>query len=259
MWIAVTRDLSPSLDACELTHIERRPIDMDRAREQHEAYRAALLSLGVSVVNLPALDEHPDAVFVEDAAIVLDEVAVATRPGAASRRGEVDSLAEVLAAWRPVLRIVAPATLDGGDVCRLGRTLFAGITSRTNSQGVAALAAAVGPHGYEVVGVRTPGCLHLKSALTALDDGAALAHRPSFDAATLTSRGIELLDVPADEAGGANVLAFDESALVPAAYPRTAELVSRHGLDVTVVDNGELLKAEAGLTCCSVLVRETDV
>src|SRR6478735_6242240 len=116
MLTAITRAVSPSMEACELTYLERQPIDVARAREQHRAYEDCLRELGVEVISLAAEPEYPDAVFVEDAAVVLDEVAVMTRMGAASRRGEAESLARVLEKYRPLRRLREPATLDGGDV-----------------------------------------------------------------------------------------------------------------------------------------------
>ena len=255
MWIAITRDVSASLGACELTHLSRRPIDVALAREQHDAYRQVLASLGFVVVSLPALDEHPDAVFVEDTAIVLDELAVLTRPGAASRRGEVAAMEPALEALRPLVRIEAPATLDGGDVLRVGRTLFVGRGTRTDAAGVAALRAAVAPAGYEVLPVDVAGALHLKSAVSALDERTLLVDRSACDAGVFAARGLTLLDVPADEPAGANVLALGADVLVGAAFPGTARLLARRGHSVYPVDNGELLKAEAGLTCCSLLLR----
>ena len=126
MWIAITRPVSASLAHCELTHLAREPIDVPRARAQHAAYERLLGSLGASLVRVGPAPDLPDAVFIEDTAVVLDELAVVTRPGAASRRPETDAVASVLASYRPLRTMTAPATLDGGDVLRLGRTLYVG-------------------------------------------------------------------------------------------------------------------------------------
>jgi len=254
-YLALTRPVSASIGDCELTHLGREPIDVERARGQHGVYVEALRTWGLDVIELPALDAHPDAVFVEDDCVVVDEVAVITRPGAESRRGEVESVAAALASHRELVHMADPATLDGGDVARVGRTFFVGRSTRTNEAGVVALRAALSPFGYEVVAVDVPGALHLKSAVSALDDETVLVHRPFVDIEPFITRGLRPVDVPDGEAGGANVLVHGGGAMVGAAHPRTAEIVANHGLHVTVVDHGELLKAEAGLTCCSVILR----
>src|SRR3954469_13580730 len=219
MPIAITRDVSPSMDDCELTHIPRQPIDIARASEQHAAYRECLRELGLRVVDLPAEPEFPDAVFVEDPAIVLDEIAIMTRLGAESRRGESESLARELKPYRELRGLQAPATLDGGDVMAAGKTLFVGVTARTNAAGIGQLAAEVEPFGYHVQPVLVQGCLHLKSACSYIGD-AVLVHRPWVDAAAFA--GARLIDVP--EESGANVLAVNDTVLVSAAAPRTGEL-----------------------------------
>ncbi|MEO5818820.1 MAG: dimethylargininase, partial [Gemmatimonadaceae bacterium] len=161
--IALTRPVSPTLADCELTHLERVVIDVERAAQQHAAYEALLESLGADIVRAAAAPDHPDAVFVEDTAIVLDEIAVITRPGAASRRGELDAVASLLSAYRVLLTLTDPATLDGGDVIRMGRTLYVGRSGRTNEAGIEQLRRLIAPHDYRVVPVDFAGCLHLKS------------------------------------------------------------------------------------------------
>jgi dimethylargininase len=248
MLTAITRAVSPSMEACELTYREREPIDISRAREQHRAYEACLRELGVEVISLAAEPDYPDAVFVEDAAIVLDEIAVMTRLGAASRRGESESLARVLERYRPLHWMREPATLDGGDVMLAGKTLFVGVTARSNAAGIGQLAGEVEPFGYHVQPVVVQGCLHLKSACSYIGD-AVLVHRPWVDEAAFA--GVRLLDVP--EEIGANVLLIGETVLVPAAAPRTADLLVGLGRQVRVLDNSEFVKAEGALTCCSLI------
>src|SRR5688572_29484443 len=166
MRIALTREVPPSIVHCELTHLARTPIDLARAREEHAAYEAALATLGCEVRRIAPAPELPDSVFVEDAALVLDEVAVLMRPGAASRRDEVGSVAGALAPYRPLLRIDAPGTLDGGDVLRSGRRVYVGQTPRSNAEGCRQLQALLAPYGYDVRAVAVQGCLHLKTAVT---------------------------------------------------------------------------------------------
>src|ERR1017187_10410371 len=193
MLTAITRAVSPTIAACQLTFREREAIDIALAREQHRAYETCLAELGVEVISLRAEPDYPDAVFVEDAAIVLDEIAVMTRLGAASRRGESESLARVLQQYRPLHWLREPATLDGGDVMLAGKTLFVGVTARSNAAGIGQLAAAAEPFGYRVRPAAVRGCLHLKSACSNIGD-AVLVHRPWVDEEALA--GMRLGDGP---------------------------------------------------------------
>jgi dimethylargininase len=248
MLTAITRAVSPSMEKCELSFIARQAIDIARAREQHAAYESCLRELGVTVISLPAEAEYPDAVFVEDPAIVLDEIAVMTRPGAESRRGEAASLARVLEGYRPLRWMREPATLDGGDVMRAGRTLYVGNSGRTSAAGIEQLAAAVAPYGYGVRAIAVRGCLHLKSACSYLGDGMVLAYRPWVDAAF---DGLRVIDSPDAEA--VNVLRVGDTVLLAEGFPRTMETIAGLGLRVRALDNSELRKAEGALTCCSLL------
>lgn len=249
--VALTRAVSPSLDRCELSFLERQPIDVARAMAQHGAYERCLERLGARVISLAALPEFPDAVFVEDPAIVLDEVAVMARTGAESRRGETESLAEALAAYRPLRRIVEPGTLEGGDVVRIGRELFVGRSGRSNDEGIAQLARAAAEFGYTVRAVEMRGCLHLKSACTYLGRDMLLANREWVDAAAFA--GCHILDVAAGEAAAGDALAIGDAVILPASFPQTAGKLERAGWRVVPVDVSELQKAEAGVTCMSLI------
>jgi len=249
--LAVTRPVSPSLAQCELTHLAREPIDVALATAQHAAYERLLGSLGLTVVRVPAAPDLPDAVFVEDTAIVLDEVAVVTRPGAPSRRGELGAVASLLAAHRPVRALAAAATLDGGDVLKLGRTLYVGRSGRSNPQGIEQLRSPVAPFDYEVVPVEFTGCLHLKSAVTELADG-LLLHNPAWVSAAAFP-GCDAVAVDEREPHAANALLVDGTVVFPAQHPRTLERLVARGLRVAAIDTGELGKAEGGVTCCSLI------
>lgn len=253
MWIAIAREVSPALGDCELSYVERAAIDVARAGAQHREYRRALAALGCRVLTLPGEAALPDSVFVEDAAIVLDEVAVLTRPGAASRRGEVDSIADALRGYRPLLAIEAPGTLDGGDVLRLGRTLYVGESARSNAAGIAQLRELLAGHGYAVQGVPTRGCLHLKSAVTQLDDGTVLL-QPAWVAREHFA-GFRVIEIDPAEPHAANVLRIGSALLMPASFPRTRQRLLDAGFDVTAVDVSELQKAEGAVTCCSLVFR----
>jgi len=252
MLTAITRAVSPSINRCELTHLERQPIDFAKAVEQHTQYEACLRELGVSVVSLPAEPELPDSMFVEDPAVVVKEIAVMTRMGAGSRRNESKSLAEALAQFRPLRWMQPPATLEGGDVLRIGSALYVGLSARTNLEGITQLATALAPFGYSVRPVEVRGCLHLKSACCYAGDQAILANGDWID--TSLFDGLRVVNVPREEPRAANVLAIDETVVVPAAFPATMELLRRLGREVRTLDISELMKAEAGLTCSSILL-----
>jgi len=251
MLIAVTRPVSASLADCELTCIPREPIDVARAGDQHAAYERALAGLGATVVRAPAAPDLPDAVFVEDTAVVLDEIAILARPGAESRRAECAGVAPLLAQYREVRELRAPATLDGGDVLAIGRTLFVGASSRTNDAGLDQLDRIVAPLGYHVVRVAFRGCLHLKSAVTALAENLVLVNPAWVEASWF--RGCDALRVDENEPHAANALRIGDGVLVAAAFPRTLERMRSRGLAVVTTECNELAKAEGAVTCCSLV------
>jgi dimethylargininase len=254
MWIAITREVSPALASCELSHIPRSPIDAARAGIQHDEYQRALEVLGCRLVVLPAEPLLPDSVFVEDVAIVLDEVAVLTRPGALSRRPEVASVATVLRGYRPVLTIDAPGTLDGGDVLRLDRTLYVGQSARSNAGGIAQLSKLLAAYGYAVQGVPTRGCLHLKSAVTQLADDTLLLQPKWVDRELFAD--FHIIEVDTAEPHAANVLRIGDALVMPASFPRTQQRLIDAGFRVIAIDVSELQNAEGAVTCCSLVFRE---
>jgi len=253
VFTAIIRDVSPAIAACELTHIAREPIDLARARAQHRAYEEALADAGAIVERLDASAEMPDAVFVEDIAVVFDEVALITRPGAASRRAETPAIAAALAAHRPLATIEAPATVDGGDVLVVGRDVFVGLSTRTNDEAVVQMQRILGPLGYRVHATAVRGCLHLKSAATALDSSTLLVNREWIDPCAFAR--FALVDVDAREPHAANALRLDDRVVFPSAFPRTADRVAACGYRLAIVDASELAKAEGAVTCCSLIVR----
>lgn len=254
-FVALTRAVSAEIARCELTHHARQPIDVERAREQHAAYEAALRLAGCAVERIDAADHLPDAVFVEDAAVVFDEIAVITRPGAESRRPELAAVESALVRHRPLLCLQPPATLDGGDVLVVGRRVFVGRSSRTNDAGIAQLARLLAPFAYAVEAVPVLGCLHLKSAVTALGDTGLLINRAWTRAESF--RGLDLLDVHPFEPEAANILRVGEALIYPAEFPRTLERLERRGLNPLTVPASELAKAEGAVTCCSLILRRS--
>jgi dimethylargininase len=250
--VALTREASPAIARCELTHLSRVPIDLDKARTQHEDYERALTALGCTVHRLPSGPEMPDSVFIEDVAIVLDELAIVARPGAPSRRVECAAVEDGLAPYRTtVVRIEPPGTLDGGDVLVVGRSIFIGISSRTNDAAVEQVRTRVAPFGYSVQAVSVTGCLHLKSAVTAAGDNVLLMNRAW--APVDLFRTFDIIDVHPDEPYAANVVRVGDGLLYPTAFPRTRDRLETRGFRVTAVDVSELAKAEGAVTCCSLI------
>ena len=249
--IAIARKPSPLLERGERTHIGRDPIDFERALAQHDAYRATLTELGALVKRLDDADRFADGVFVEDTALVLDEVAILMRPGVVSRRGEVEGIASELAKHRELARIESPGTIDGGDIVVSGRRILVGRSARTNAAGLAALEILTKPYGYVVRPVRMSGCLHLKSGCTALPDGRLLINRSWIDARDV--QGFDLVDVPPEEPWGGDVAFVGETVVAAAAFTRTLETLEAHGCAVRPVDVSEFAKAEGGVTCMSLL------
>jgi len=256
MLTAITRGVSPAIVHCELSFIDRRPIDLAAAQRQHHAYEELLAELGARVISLPAAPDLPDSMFVEDPAIVLDELAVILPLGTETRRREAPSLAQALSKFRKLAYVTLPGTLEGGDVLRNGRKLFVGLTGRSNAEGIRQLAAILSPYNYEVVAVPVTGCLHLKSAVTHLGRDTLLANRAWFDTNPLT--GHEWIDVDPSEPHAANALALAGTVIFLASFPRTRARLEARGFHVTPLDISELQKAESGLTCSSLLFETTD-
>ena len=253
MRIAITRHVSDSIAQCQLTHLAREPIDLELARQQHDGYEHQLAALGCEVRRLPEAHDLPDAVFVEDIAVVLDELAILARPGAASRRAETATLEPVLAGLRPLSGIAAPGTLDGGDVLRLGRTLHVGLSRRTNAAGVEQLSRHVAPHGYTVRPIPIDRCLHLKSAATEVGDDLVLIQPRWVDPRSFP--GVAFIEVDADEPMAANALRIGDLVLLASGFPRTRERLEARGIAVRSVDLSELAKAEGSVTCCSLILK----
>jgi dimethylargininase len=250
--IALTREVSSALAVCELTHLERCSIDVELARQQHAAYEHALADAGYTVERLPATAEMPDSVFIEDAAVVVDELAIVTRPGAESRRGEIPAVAEALARYRTVRTIEPPGTIDGGDVLIVGRRVFIGRSTRTNAAAIEQMRRLLAPHGYVVCEADVRGCLHLKSAVTALGDDVLLVNPAWIDTRLFTD--FEFVHTDPGEPMAANAVRLPDRIIFPTAFPRTADRIAARGLRLALVDASEVAKAEGAVTCCSVLI-----
>ena len=249
--IAITRQISPRFNECELTHLDRQPIDLDLARAQHHEYEAALRELGCRVISLPPELDQPDSVFVEDVALVFDEVAVITRPGADSRKPEAESIARALSPYRALYTVEAPGTLDGGDVLRVGKTVYVGLSSRSNRSGVEQLQGFLAPHGYTVKGVEVTGCLHLKSAVTQVSEDTLLINPAWVDRSIFGE--MRFIDVDNGEPSAANAVWIDDAVIYPSSFPRTQHRLEEAGLHLQIVDATEVAKAEGAVTCCSLI------
>jgi dimethylargininase len=251
--IAMTHGPSPKMEQCELTFVPRTRIDYSRATKQHDEYCRMLQACGAEVVKLDVNVDLPDCAFVEDAAIVLDEVAVLASMGAESRRAEPSGIALELGKYRLLHRIEAPATIEGGDVLCVGRKLLVGLSARTNQAGVNALEAAVRRYGYEIMMVPVRGCLHLKTGCTALPDQSLLINPVWIDARAVAA--FELVPVPVTEPWAANVALVGKSVCIASGHVETRDAIRQRGFEVHPIDLSEFAKAEGGVTCLSLLFR----
>jgi dimethylargininase len=252
MTIALTRSVPPSIVNCELTHLNREPIDFARATEQHGLYERALVALGCTIQRLPSLSDLPDSVFVEDTVLVLPEIAIIARPGAASRRLEVTSVADALRPHRPLTFIEPPGTLDGGDVLAIGSTIYVGESTRTNAEGIRQLADLVSAYGYAVRPLKVSACLHLKSAVTRVAEDVILLNPAWVDSSSFN--GMHQIEVHPGEPFAANALWIREHVIYSGTYDETRRRLEGSGINVYSVETDELQKAEGGVTCCSILI-----
>lgn len=248
---ALVRPTSRRLAEGQLTHLERVPVDIDLAERQWHAYCATLGTWGVETIPVPADDSLPDSVFVEDAVVLFDDLAVLTSPGAESRRPETDAVAGVVRTLGiELVALELPGTLDGGDVLKVGRTVYVGQGGRTNGEGIRQLRALLTPRGWTVVGVPVTRVLHLKSAVTALPDGTVIGFADEVDHPQLFPRFL-----PVPERGAAVVVLADDTVLMASSVPRSAELVESLGYRVVTTDISEFEKLEGCVTCLSVRIR----
>jgi dimethylargininase len=253
MKIAITRQVSPAINRCELTHIPRETIDYQRACAQHKQYEDALRLSGMEIISLEAEADLPDSVFVEDVALVLNECAIMLNPGAASRRPEVASVEKVLAPYREIFRILPPATIDGGDILTVDRTIYVGMSSRSTENAIQQIKVILEPRNYRVRAVNVTGCLHLKSAVTQVREDTLLVNpewvsRDDFP-------GMQFIEVDPSEPYAANAILVDRTIIYPSSFPKTRAKLEEAGINLLVVDADELAKAEGAVTCCSLIFK----
>lgn len=252
MTIAITRKISPRFNECQITHIERTPINIEIARQQHTQYIHALEELGCEVIELPEEPELPDSVFVEDAAFILPELAVITRPGADSRKPETETIIKALAPYKPLVHISAPATLDGGDVLTLGKKIYVGLSTRSNRSAIEQLNQLLNQYGYQVFGVELTDCLHLKSAVTKINEETLLINKQWVDETYFSN--FNLIEVHASEPYGANCLPIHQQIIYPTSFPHTQKILESKGYKIKNINLDELAKAEGAVTCCSLII-----
>jgi dimethylargininase len=252
--IAITHVPPAALEQGERSFVGRDPIDMAKSRAQHTAYCELLKTVNCELLTVNCSPSYPDAVFVEDTAIVFDEIAIISRPGAESRRGEVAGIAEVLKAHRPIEAIVSPGTLDGGDIVTTGRVVLVGKSARTNDAGAEQMRQKLKAYGYVVKQVGLHDCLHLKSACCALPDGRLLVNPNWVELKDL--RGFDIVEIDASEPFAADVLVIGRTVISAAAHPNTAALIAALGFDSKTIDLGEFAKAEGGVTCLSLVFED---
>jgi dimethylargininase len=252
MKLAITRDVSLRFNECEITHIDRTPIDVPTAQRQHHGYVQALKELGYAVLELPAEKDLPDSVFVEDTAVILADVAIITNPGADSRKPETLSTIPALRPYRELVFIEPPATVDGGDVLVLGKNIYVGLSKRSNQAAVDQMNEKLGKYGYKVQGVEMHDCLHLKTAVTRVDDKTLLINRKWADVENF--EGYDLIDVDESEPFAANCLPVGDAIIFPVAFPKTSAKLAARGYQIKPVVVDELAKAEGAVTCCSLIL-----
>jgi dimethylargininase len=250
--LAITRKISPRFNECEITHIDRTPIDLEIANAQHREYLQALETAGCQIIELAAEPNLPDSVFVEDTAFILPEVAVITRPGADSRKPETESIIKALAPHKKLLQVTEPASVDGGDVLVLGKNLYIGKSSRSNSHAVDQIQQLLQEYGYSVIGVEMHDCLHLKTALTRVDDQTVLINPNWVD--TSHFKDLQWIEVDTSEPFAANCLPVNGQIIYPTSFPKTARRLEAHGCKILPVQVDELAKAEGAVTCCSLIL-----
>ena len=251
MRIAITRQVSPAINQCEITHIEREPISYERAQAQHKQYTDALNELGLDVIILDSEPDLPDSVFVEDVALVLDDCAIMLYPGATSRRPEVATVEKILASYRDIFHIQPPDTVDGGDILAVDHTIYVGISSRSTSKAIEQIKAILQPRNYQVRAVNVTGCLHLKSAVTQVSKDTLLIN-PAW-VAKKDFPGMKFIEIDPSEPNAANAVWIDDKIIYPSSFRKTGEKLKKAGVEMFNVDADELEKAEGAVTCCSLI------
>ncbi len=253
MHIAITRPVSESIDDCELTFMQRHPINLDKAIQQHAEYEKCVAELGCEIVKLPAEPQLPDAVFVEDPAVVLDEIAIVAASRAENRIREIQTVEPLLSQYRNLKHLELPATLDGGDVVVIDKSVFVGRSSRTNDIAFFQLDEMLKPFGYDVIRVKIQNCLHLKTGCTYIGKRTVIANPDWVDVSSFSD--FTILKIDKKEAWASNTIEINGRVLCSSKFPRTNSILKKSGFVIKPIDISEFQKAEAGLTCLSLLFK----
>lgn len=254
MMIALTHKISPNFQQCEVSHIDRSPIDFELTVKQHRNYCNVLHSAGLEVKELSVSLNYPDSTFIEDTAVVVDEIAILACMGVKSRRGEVINIEPELAKYRSLKHIQFPATLEGGDVLQMNRQIFVGLSSRTNQAGFESIREILSPLGYQVIQIAIKDCLHLKSACTKIDADTLLVNPDWLDMKPISH--FRKINIAKDESYAANCLSLNDTVYLPKEFPKTSEIIAQHGYTIETINISELQKAEGGLTCSSIIFKK---
>lgn len=249
--LAITHTVPDCFHRCVTTHIDKTKPDLSRAREQWESYCQALRDAGCGVHVLEANSHLPDAPFVEDTGVMVGEVFIAARMSAPTRSSETQAVIAHLAETHQITRLSPPAYLDGGDVLMLHENFFVGLSGRTNRAGFLQFKEIVNSLGFQAAPVQVTGCLHLKTAVTAVDQETVILNPGWVDPRLFSD--YRVLKVPSSEPFSANLLRVKSHLFVAAGHPRRDDLLNQNGFDFQTIDISELEKAEAGLTCLSIL------
>lgn len=254
MLIALTHTVSPNIMNGEVTFIDRKAVNYDLAVQQHDIYCQALSDCGAEVKKLSVNLNSPDSCFVEDTAIIFDEVAIITSMGISSRQHESKTIAPELDRYREIIHIELPAIIEGGDVLQIGRRVYVGLSRRTNIQGVHKLAQILKQWDYEIIPVELKNCLHLKTACTAISEEIILLNPQWVEPETFSD--YKVLSVPKEEMWAANTIRVGDRILLQHGFPRTLELVSRNHNALEILNISEFSKIEAGLSCLSLIFQK---
>jgi dimethylargininase len=248
---AIVRNIPNSFPQCITAFSGKSPIDVILAQQQHELYCKTLVELGLKLVRIEADNSLPDCCFTEDAAIVTDVLGIISLPGTESRHAEIIEMEKALTSFKKIRHIAAPATIEGGDVLKIGKKLFIGNSARTNDEGIKQVANMVSELGYEVIPVKIRNTLHLKTVCTYLGNNCIIYADGHFDENIFAE--YDKIIVPATESYCANTLVVNGKVLIPKGFPLTRSLIEKKGFSVIELDMSEIEKADGALTCLSVI------
>jgi dimethylargininase len=248
---AIVRDVPESFRESVSVLNTSHDIDLEIAKMQHLKYCNTLSKLGINIIRLDTDDSLPDCCFTEDIIAIADDIAIITNPGIQSRVAETKALEKTLSVFKDVFRITSPGTIEGGDVLKIEKTIYIGISSRTNMEGIRQFTSILEPRGYWIKPVEIRNTLHLKSVCTYLGNRRIILAEGYFDINVFS--GFEKIIVPREEEYCANCLFVNNRVLIPKGFPKTKALIEAKGLIVSELEMSEFRKADGAVTCLSVI------